>query len=482
MVVIEHGRTEIEDAASVAWFAPDTNFFLQCKWPDELDWTLVTQAKEIVLISMRDVQREIDELKGDGNHRRAGRARKVASIFGGLLDTNSVHVYREADPRIILRRAPRLDPQRPGLSGFDLNSPDDRIVEQAMATAAQLAKPIVLLTDDSGPLQTAHDVGQAFKKMPNEWRLPPEPDTDSKKIQALERQIRELTSRMPKLDVAVLVDGEPKTNIIAKTFFYKEASDALRSNVMGVVRSKFPGVRIPNDQMEMMMSSEGIHRYNSELSKWYESLNDSIDSILRRTHATKSAYQATIRFVNAGSSSAEGVVVEVRAEGDFAIVSPELLKSLDVKAKAFKDPPAYPAKSVLLAQKLMERSAGIQFYNGPSPFIQATRVAKTRPARQFGWSWLEDDSLKTYCRGECEDFRHAIQTEDLIIPLWVPVEHEGDAKGRLIVTASARNLAQPVVHHIPVMLYRQPGDVEPEVRRHLEADLHIRIPNILPDA
>lgn len=480
--MIEHGGTEIEGAVSVAWFAPDTNFFLQCKWPDELDWTLVTEAKEIVLVSMRDVQREIDELKGDGNHRRAGRARSVASIFGGLLDTNSVYVYREANPRIILRRAPRLDPQRPGLSGFDLNSPDDRIVEQAMATAAQLAEPIVLLTGDSGPLQTAHDVGQPFKKMPSEWRLPPEPDADSKKIQALERQIRELTSRMPKLDVVALVDAAPKTKIIAEIPFYKEASDALRSNVMRVVRNKFPGVRIPNAQMEMMISSDGIHRYNSELSKWYESLNDSIDSIVRRTHATKSAYQATIRFVNAGSSSAEGVVVEVRAEGDFVIVSPKFLKSLDVKVKVFNEPPRYPVKSVLLAQKLMEQSAGIQFYNGPSPFIQANRVDKTRPARQFGWSWLEDDLRTTYCRGECEDFRHAIQTEDLIIPLWVPAEHQGDANGRLVLTVSARNLAQPVVHHIPVMLHRRPGDVEAEVRRHLETDLHIRVPHILPDA
>ena len=58
-------------------YFPDTNFFLQYRDAPEIPWREVTAAPEVVLMVCPTVQGEIDDLKGDGNARRAGRARKV---------------------------------------------------------------------------------------------------------------------------------------------------------------------------------------------------------------------------------------------------------------------------------------------------------------------------------------------------------------------------------------------------------------------
>ena len=74
-----------ECAAMTEYFAPDTNFFVQCKKADQLAWSDVTVADTIVLIVAKEVQREIDRHKNGGNARRAQRSRDASALFRTFL-------------------------------------------------------------------------------------------------------------------------------------------------------------------------------------------------------------------------------------------------------------------------------------------------------------------------------------------------------------------------------------------------------------
>lgn len=56
-----------------------------------------------------------------------------------------------------------------------------------------------------------------------------------------------------------------------------------------------------------------------------------------------------------------------------------------------------------------------------------------------------------------------------------PSEHEGDAKGVIAVTLSARNLSKPLVSHFKVGIEREPGDLEEVVRDRPMAELGVEL-------
>lgn len=85
----------------------DTNFFIQCKKYDQIDWNIdeLENVGEIVIMIARPVLSEIDRHKQDGNTRRAKRARAANSLFRQMLANGKELVSEVGDKQVIFRFA-----------------------------------------------------------------------------------------------------------------------------------------------------------------------------------------------------------------------------------------------------------------------------------------------------------------------------------------------------------------------------------------
>ncbi len=82
-------------------FFLDTNIFLQCKDVDKLRWNEVAgNEDEILLLIPTPVEKEINNLKQDGNRRRSKRARIANSMMRDVLKAN--------DAKLILKKIQAL--------------------------------------------------------------------------------------------------------------------------------------------------------------------------------------------------------------------------------------------------------------------------------------------------------------------------------------------------------------------------------------
>lgn len=189
------------DAAQTIF--PDTNFFLHFKKASEIKWAEITNALEIRLVVCRQVQRELDALKGNGNARRADRARAASALLRRIVTNDAPVTLREKGPRVTLHLAPRISRDYPHPNSLDTSRGDDQLVAEMLAYHAITRVPVALLTDDTGVMATARDEQLEFIPTPDSWRLPAEADSRDKEILQLRNQVSRLLLLSPTLDLSV---------------------------------------------------------------------------------------------------------------------------------------------------------------------------------------------------------------------------------------------------------------------------------------
>src|ERR1700726_2241915 len=96
-------------AASLVLF-PDTNFFVECKDPNECPWVEITEADEITLAVCGQVRSEIDNLKSAGRGRKSERAKAWAGRFRQASRSGGFLELRASNPRVLLLIPPPAPP------------------------------------------------------------------------------------------------------------------------------------------------------------------------------------------------------------------------------------------------------------------------------------------------------------------------------------------------------------------------------------
>jgi hypothetical protein len=193
-------------------FFADSNFFLQCKSIEQINWDTVTGDINVDIIVSRPVQEEIDKLKSDGNSRRAKKARNVNSMFREiLLDANLNKCYVVKGKNVTLKFAENFkksDLERHE-SSLDMSKPDDEIIATILHyKSLNESESYSLLTHDTNPILTAKKCGISFSMIPDDWLLQPEPDERDKTIAKLEQEIKHLSVSEPKIECDFLIEGE----------------------------------------------------------------------------------------------------------------------------------------------------------------------------------------------------------------------------------------------------------------------------------
>lgn len=297
----------------IARFVVDTSVLLQCEDLPQLRWADVTDAEEIELYLANTVIMEIDRHKGDGNERRARRARTLSSRISELLSNSHERLLlRETAPRLSLLMAPVLDDaDEQRILAHDLH--DYRIVEEALLMAGHLGG-IGLLTNDNLSLARASRKRLPTVRPPENWLLPPEPNKMEKRVAELERALKErgapaLAAELSAPDhddwrFSRTLFGAPSNALVdglCEIFTQQEMREAQRA-VDQIQREFISPVTLSRPEDRLV-----------DVRDWRERVRDWLTMLPDHGHMASRLQQFTLRISNDGAGPAENVRVVISA-------------------------------------------------------------------------------------------------------------------------------------------------------------------------
>lgn len=462
-------------------YAPDTNFFLQCSPADQLDWKQVTQADEVVLLVVREVRKELDRLKSGGNARRSKRARAASSLLRRLTTEHLEElVLKAAGPRLVLRTAPRPSPDSLP-ANFQIDSADERVVAEAYAASASTESGLTFLSHDTVPLEDAAHLGLQTQVIPDEWLLDPEPDELSRQLSDVKRRMTALEGRVPKI-----VFGVPESDgqVVLTTRYFPSLSDEFIDKVIHAVRVKF---RVPTKGSNnlyigaAMAALDGVDdkrwaRYEEEREVWIEAVRHRLHDAGMFFTEDPNAASLVVHISNVGSAGADNLIVRIEALGDFHLVDPDSLKADEDPELFFPSPPARPRSSVIeglmglhgnpnFTMRRFDESALVPSFRFHTP-------AMARDRHAIYWEY-ESDRNARYTEGQCRDFRHGLEPEEVVLLIERTAIGEETIQGALQILVSAGNLVEANRKTYPVRIESELMDTEKLMRNLLARELGV---------
>lgn len=454
------------------YFVTDTNFFLQCKVPKELQWSDVCSSDHIVLVVVPTVYRELDSLKNGGNMRRAKRARDAVGLLRPLVEAAADQeiVLREHTPRVVIRLAPRPSPRRIRNADLDLDVADDRIIDEAMAFASESGEQVCLLSHDGMPVRTAIQVGLAARLIPDDWHLDPEPNDTDRKIRDLERQIDQLKSRSPKIEIYASVKSEVVDKIDGSYTHFPALAPDFIDRAITKAKLRFPMDDGTVPGQITVVYERALEDYRAAYGAWVGDVRTSLERLHTHYNLVAEPFGATLVIDNNGSGSADNLIVEIASTGALRLSMPGVADTFRSSGRRyFGPPPKLTDFSSLRPQKFAidpSRYGALQKFEG---------VAPRRAVSEFAWVYDDPDAWSEHCRGECQEFRHKLRSEVVQIFLRDELGKGGDIKAALKITISATNMMESCQTTIPVRLECLRGDIEQEAVRRFMDELGIQL-------
>ncbi|MDD2691462.1 MAG: PIN domain-containing protein [Simplicispira sp.] len=483
---------------------PDTNLFLQCKPLRELDWMLLGHEGDIELLITRPVQTELDSLKAKGNSRQASRSRSAAALISELLDAPEEGLVLKQRPTVRLRMARAMRPDPDAGNELNYDSQDDQLVGIALAFyKANAGSSTLLLTYDHGPMFSAREMSLPFKKIPDEWLLPPEPDDASRREGALKSELERYQKSEPKFEVGLL---DASTRGLELSFtIYSALSEEQIAALLAIVFSRYPEATDfgPSEPWESVVeqrgpmaslfgketevftpsSAEEIERYKRRYSEWKEDCRGYLRAIHMALNKRLEWPTITTRISNVGSRPAIDALIELEAKGPIRIVRPcqreddedsDELKSRE--APKFPQPPLAPSGH----RRRIKPASPFAFggMSDPVTWLSPTRghfdtvpplrnFSTSRDPNLFYWKDGTQGAPLSYLSLECEQWRHAREPEDFTAGIRFPRE-TGVHSGSFMVTVHASNLTNPIRKTFPVCIAVAETPPSAEVERQIE--------------
>lgn len=450
--------------SEIARFVVDTNFFLQCRPADQLDWGMVTKAAEVVLMVPRAVQSEIDRLKQDGSLRRASKARAAAGLFRvALFSDPTGHTLREeAKPVVRLCLLATQAPKDQLPSTLDLDRPDDRIVGDAL----HLRLPV--LSGDSGLLASARFHEVPFVPVPEGWALAPEPDRQSKELSDLRRRVDLLEKIGPALEVGFYPkgaqEGVPRLQEIRVRATSYEVDDRQIDDAVRALERRWPRAeRFERDAAASIQfaallgtwhapSAAEIDKYTVAYTAWLEEARSALRGAVDGEELASRRGVFDVVLTNHGSRSAENIVLDVEATAPLLLdTAPDIL---DARRTLPPPPKAPTGKWDSPFAFLDTMNAFAQRPWGPPSAFGLSAGDLGRDRHEFYWSPQRPVGLAGKWRMTCAEFRHRLEPERFDVRVVVPSDLDTVSAGRsaVRVRVSAGNLTDPVTAVLPVII------------------------------
>ena len=487
---------------STLYFFVDTNLFIHCHAPEQLDWSPWHGFEEVRLIVSTPVLREIDRLKTRGG-RAGNRARAASAMFREMLGQTHKVVHAQS-PRVVLSVEPQHTYAPDLAERLNYAERDDQLI----GTVHQFARSnpssdARLLTHDTIPLYTAQGLGLTADQISDDWLLPPETTETERKMAALEVENSRLKAAEPSFSIRCEDQSDTTVERYHASYtWYEPLAEAEVDGLMQRLKARFPlatdfGSREPAErpappsvanrlfqtrQVFTPVTDEEIEKYRDEdYPRWLERCEET----LRAHHRTLQAETPVLGFAfiaeNSGTRPAADALVTIEARGGFEIRPPpfddtdedregEDNASGSLESGALPPPPVAPRGrwkntvggqpgDVLRTLSLIGRS--MQDFSGivnPDPHILARPLAipsfdppDPRDPNAFYYKSGRPAEPQASFDLECAQWRHDNEAVPFFGEIHVPTDRDA-AEGLLVCRIQAANLSKSVSCRIPVRI------------------------------
>ena len=475
---------------STLYFFVDTNLFIHCHAPEQLDWSPWHEFEEVRLIVSTPVLREIDRLKSRGG-RVGNRARAASAMFREMLGQTHKVVHAQS-PRVVLSVEPQHTYAPDLADRLNYAERDDQLI----GTVHQFARSnpssdARLLTHDTIPLYTARGLDLTADQIPDDWLLPPETTETERKMAALEAE----NSRLKAAEPSFSIRCEDQSNTTVERYHasytsYQPLTEAEVDGLMQRLKTRFPlatdfGSKEPAErpappslanrffqtkQVFTPATDEEIEKYrNEDYPQWLVHCEET----LRAHHRTLQSETPMLGFAflaeNSGRRPAADALVTIEARGGFEI-SPPPFDDTDEdregndeasgsrESGALPPPPVAPCGRWRTLNPLGRSLQGISRIAYPHPDILTRPPAlpllnppAARDPNAFYYKPRRPAEPKATFALECAQWRHDNEAEPFVGEIHVPT-HQDAAEGLLTCRIQAANLSKSVSRRIPVRI------------------------------
>ncbi len=176
----------------------DTNTALHFKRPDQIDWRTLANANEVVLVAAPVLLRELEQQKSiNGSSKLRSRAAEYIKWLHQFVHQPETEV-RAGVRWVFMSDEPQLDFTAEGLSQ---TIADDHLIASVLHYIRQSGASVLVATADLGLQVKLRPRRIDVLKLPDDLRLPVEPDPVELENRELRRQMARFEARMPKLSV-----------------------------------------------------------------------------------------------------------------------------------------------------------------------------------------------------------------------------------------------------------------------------------------
>ncbi|MBX3431111.1 MAG: hypothetical protein KF779_16110 [Hyphomonadaceae bacterium] len=468
----------------------DSNVFLQCRRITDLPWHEFAPDGDLTLMPAPSAIDEIDRLKGDGNARRARRAREANAILREMLVSDEGDkTWTSGTRRIRLAFPPIFQPEDDRRISA-IQRPDQRIVEEALIIR-QTVPQIEVLSHDTGLCWRAMRAGLQFQLVPDDWLLS-ETDAHQAEIDDLRRQLSVAKANDPILHVGVRGLGE-RGALTLRTLSYepiphdavvrlielaadsermarfRERLDQASAKLEAMLENQKLEGHIARDRelqnlrKKLERTDEGVAKTNAKrameaMTTWRSSIETKLAKTSAETNSIARLNPLTIVISNKGARPGLETRVSVRGVGPVRVANQMRAEVTlgDLASRPASDRPllagqtfpAFDARSSAVTRKRLDTTAQRSRY-------WAMRTAE--PKDKFAWYVAEDvdpqgaaDAARITLA--CAELRHDGAEAELEVVVSA-VDDERTA-GAVIVEVTASN-APTARLTIPIELVRE---------------------------
>jgi hypothetical protein len=360
----------------------DTMVFLHYRCIEDLNLTEIFGPGPHAVIMPRITLRELDKHKNTHSSGRIReRARRMLKKIEGWTAGEEI---RPSVSMEFMKGVPTVDYRSLGLNR---DWADDILIASVLqySTDHPDEVSVVLVTQDSGPRITASQLGIRVMELPEQYKLPTEPDPLEAENRELVRTISALQNALPKLTVSFAGSEQPEQHA---TFALPPPPDSMEDEITrkieelkGKLPKQHPPDRTPPNPKSpvtlMQAQLAGLGHLDPIAAEEYERYNRGVDEYLRSyegymrdtwelqaTNKRSIGFEIEIR--NTGTAPAEDVDVLFHFPDGFLLFSEEELPEIPKEPS----PPRKPRTRIQIMSESIGRIPRLDLVRPVMPDIR----------------------------------------------------------------------------------------------------------------
>ena len=297
----------------------DANSALHFKRPDQIDWRTLAKANEVVLVAAPVLLQELEEQKVIN---RSSKLRERAADYVKWLH----QFVRRPDTEIragvrwwFLPDEPQLDFAAERLSQ---TIADDHLIASVLEYTRQSGVSVLVATADIGLEVKLRSRRIGVLELPEDLRLPAEPDPVELENRNLRRQIARFEARMPKLSVLfesgaqhhALSLRDPNANSVTSLdqirednpYMYGTQAVARTRDTVGAAFAEFQRLT-----QQFGVSTERADKYNEELEQYFTQYQHYLDDHAAWRETLSLHHLVKLVIANDGTAPASNVDLDL---------------------------------------------------------------------------------------------------------------------------------------------------------------------------